>query len=281
MKFKILALLPLLLIAGCALEPKTTVKAEPAATDIGPFFLPANESLNSISINYFTAQEEPTSVLFSMTGEIDWLRTEPGHSLYHRMIFNGLEESAVYQFRVSNSSQVFTQRSYIKTPPYGGNYRFDFAVACINSPLILDKTPHFLVLLSKEPSVREDEFLSFFTKYKKILSSTVLVPLFDFTIGEESFSLSGNGFYILRYKTANIILIYKNFSDAGIIPQSSLGSDSENNFIVASVPDRSALFRLKKEFHSKVKAIYALSRDADFNPVWITVESKSDFVLKN
>ena len=152
MRIKMAALVILLFIAGCAQAPKRT---EVISKEFGPFFLPANVNLNSISINYFTASAEPTSVFFSMVGDIDWLRKDNTPSLFHTMVFSGLEESAIYQFRVDAPSEIFSGRSFIKTPPYGGNYRFDFAVVCMDSTLVLQKSPHFLILLSKKAAVGE------------------------------------------------------------------------------------------------------------------------------
>lgn len=267
----------LLIAAGCAQGPKNTVMTH----EFGPYFLPANECLNAISINYFTERELPTSVFFSMVGDIDWLRCDSRLASYHRMVFSGLEESAVYQFRVNSLSASFSERSYIKTPPYGSNYKFDFAVVSINSPLELDKSPYFLILLSKKPSVGEDEFSQYYSKNKKILSSTILVPLFDINIGGETYSLSRGGFFILKYKTANIILLYKDFSDLGRLARTALDCSSDNNYIVASISDQAALLRLKAEYHSRVKAIFAFNGDSEFNSEWITVEQKNKFALNN
>jgi|GEM_PF-2170528 hypothetical protein len=285
MRIKITALVILLFIAGCAQAPKSGVRTDVLRTilpkEFGPFFLPVSDNLNSISINYFTASAESTSVFFSMVGDIDWLRKDNTPSLFHRMVFNGLEESAVYQFRVDAPSDNFSGKSFIKTPPYGGNYRFDFAVVCIDSPLVLEKSPHFLIILSKKAAVGEEEFISYYTKNRKILSSTVIVPLFDLTVMGMDFSLSRDGFFVLKYKTANIILIYKEIPDLERTAGIALEDSKDDNYIVASIQDQAAIFRLTSAYRGRVKAIYALKKNCEFNPEWITVEKKDNFALKN
>lgn len=278
MRIKMAALVILLFIAGCAQAPKRT---EVISKEFGPFFLPANVNLNSISINYFTASAEPTSVFFSMVGDIDWLRKDNTPSLFHTMVFSGLEESAIYQFRVDAPSENFSGRSFIKTPPYGGNYRFDFAVVCMDSTLVLQKSPHFLILLSKKAAVGEEEFISYYTKNRKILSSTVIVPLFDLTIMGRDFSLSRDGFFVLKYKTANIILIYKEIPDLERTAGIALEESRDDNYIVASIQNQAEIFRLTSAYSARVKAIYSLKKDREFNPEWITVEKKDNFALKN
>jgi hypothetical protein len=281
MKIKMSVLVMVVALSGCIQEPKNTVRIDTVSHEFGPFFLPADKSMNSVSINYFTEEERPTSILFSMVGNIDWLRTDPKPSSFHKMVFSGLEESAVYQFRVNIPSDNFMAKSYIKTPPYGDNYRYDFAIVSINSPFTLSRSPHFLILLSKDPSVGEDEFIAYYKKNKKILSSTVLVPLFDMSIRGIDFSLSRDGFFVLRYKSANIILIYMNFDSLERTALPELDNSSEDNYIISSISDRTRLIKISEAFHLRVKAIYCLNRDLDFNPEWITVEKKDNYALKN
>ncbi len=288
MKTASTAAIMFLLLAGCAQLPKN--EAKETVSSFGPFFLPADSRLDSITINYFTGALEATSVYFSMVGDADWERRDETPSYFHSMVFKDLEESAVYQFLVHSRQPAFSKRSFIKTVPYGNNYSFDFGLARIGRPLILSKSPHFLVLMSDDRTVSENEFRTYYEKNRNILASTVIVPLFDLEMGKSVFSLSGEGFYFLKYKNACIILLYKDFSDTGRISSILAGSESgpENCFIVASVKDPGIL-RNTAAYRSRVRAIYTSGCEIDPYPalenitncMLVTVENREKFALKN
>lgn len=232
---KILLFLFILLISfACSKLDK------PAAVEenrfIGPIFLPENPSLNSISINYFTSLKMDTTVYFSMAGDIDWVRRDPLESNYHKMIFDGLEESAVYQFAVKNQPGRSSGLASIKTTPYGDDYTFHFALASIDHELDTNFSPNFIILYSKKSSVTESEFIQFYQKNRAFLTQTIMIPLFEFTLFDKKFKLPENGIYCIRYKNLNIVMINEALKDSeSIVRYLSMNEDDKNLIVLCGV----------------------------------------------
>jgi hypothetical protein len=224
-----------------------------------------------------------------MVGEVDWERREESLSCYHNMVFKNLEESAVYQFRINSKHKAFSKKSYVKTVPYGRNYRFDFGLARLGYSLEIKRSPHFLILLADDQRVNENIFLPYYERNRDILASTILVPLFDLEIRNKLFSLSEDGFYLLRYKNTDIILLYKDFKDTARISYILTGSVSPGDcFIVAAVSDPSILHRVAADYNSRVRAVYTVRRNGVSFPrvqsienyMLVTIENKGNFAVK-
>ncbi len=292
---RIFVIILLFFLTDCAVQVPPSVKKTPVKFDsnvsieFGPFFIPANNSLNSISINYFTKDKQKTSIYFSMVGDLDWLRYDNELSSYHKMIFRDLEENAVYQFRINSRSEKLLSKSLIKTVPYGSDYQFDFALSSMDSHLEIEKSPHFMILLSEKKVISEKDFIPFYNANKKIISSTIIVPLFDLSINKNLISLSEDGFYCLKYKSANIILVYKDFKDTDKISNYLSQNIDDRNYIVAGPLDPDVLRRIAEQYRTKVEAIYTIKReDEGLKNIrsidkyeWITIANKNNFALKN
>ena len=218
-----------------AVFPEPIIPEKTLSYEFGPIFLPENHALNSISLNYFTLNPEETSVYFTMAGDMDWVRKDQKPVTAHSMIFNGLEESALYEFSI-HRSQKGIHDGVIQTVPYGEDYQFTFEVASIETNLEEKIRPHFLILLSPEEAVDEKEFFDFYRSNSRVLSSTILLPLFDWKSNQKNFSLSDNGFYFVRYKKATILMVYKDQANADDLSKYiSLNPEDENYLILGNI----------------------------------------------
>jgi hypothetical protein len=239
--------------------------------EAGPFFLAENSALSAISINYVTRNPEKTAIYFTMVGDVDWLRMDSSLSRLHRITFEGLEESAVYQFNIRTSSKELNKTSSIKTVPYGDSYEFDFAVCPIDGDLEENIDPHFLILLSPTNFVEEEEFVRFYQKNKSLLSSTVIIPLFVFDFGNQRYSTLEKGFFYIGYKNVNIIMINKDLENFDFIAHYlSENPDAENYIVMGNVSDESKN-RILRSYSLLVKQIYAYSRNSFSNQKIVSV----------
>lgn len=239
-----LLILSLFLFSNCAQLNKSVIKEnreESNQTEFGPFFWPESSNLSSVSIHYFTKQPEETDVYFCMAGELDWIRKDTTLTRNHKMIFEDLEESTSYKFSIRNKSDQICKLSSIKTIPYGKDYQFNFAIAPIDENLNNTLLPYFLILNSKKNELKDSEFLEYYFKNKEILASTIILPLFSFTINNKKYTLSENGIYCLRYKNLSLILIHKDIKDYdSIIRYLSTNPDDKNMIILGAVEDKTS-----------------------------------------
>ncbi len=241
-------------------EVKPLEVSQPKPHSFGPFFWPEDSTLNSISINYFTERNEITSVYFSMAGEVDWVRNNFEASTFHHMVFDNLEESAVYKFIINNPDKENFNNGLISTVPYGNNYDFNFAIASMENEIKIDHNIKFLILLSENPLLKEDEFYSFYNKNRELLSSTIILPLFDFSILGKTFSLSTEGIYYIKYKNLNLILVYKNLDDNSIIKKYISNKIDDKNYIIIGNINENNLNSIIKKYSSMVNNIYVYSK---------------------
>jgi hypothetical protein len=265
-------------------RPLEVVPLEVATTKpfaFGPFFWPENSSLNSISINYFTESNEITSIYFSMggvtsgsasLGEADWVRNNFEPSTCHSMVFDDLEESAVYKFIINNLDKENFNRGLINTIPYGNNYQFNFAIASTENEIKIDHNIRFLILLSENQLLKDDEFYSFYIKNRELLSSTIILPLFDFSIQGKTFSLSRKGLHFIRYKNVNLILVYKNLEDYSIIKKYISEKLDDKNYIVIGNINENDLNLVIKKYSSMVDNIYVYPKSGRSDNNIIQVE---------
>ncbi len=220
-------------------EPEP-LPAQPENHSFGPFFWPENHSLSAVSINFFTEKPVETRVQFSMVGDIDWERQDREPVMAHRMKFNGLEESAVYQFLIKTGDGEDWPVSSISTLPYGNDYAFRFLIASRNADIDPDTRPSFLVLTSERTNVTEEEIRIFCRRNRKLLSATVFLPLFDFTAGGQSYELSKSGFFFGRFRNLNLILLYREQTDYQFISKFvNDGPDDQNVIVVSGLSPRS------------------------------------------
>lgn len=175
--------------------------------DFGPFFIPMDPGINSVSLYYYTSEPQVTSVNFCMVGELDWLRNDYRKTSFHRMDFREVEVATTYRFRVRTDSSNIEQNASIRTMPYGDVYSFRFAIANAESDFELNSQVDFLVLASSNTSWRENSVAEFYDRHRSVLSQTVLVPMFDMNIAGSNVTLSRNGVYLVKYKKVNLICI--------------------------------------------------------------------------
>jgi len=288
--YRICIFLAIFCLIGCSRDVNTLIKSSSKGESFdtfGPFFLPAGNNFKGVSLYYSTKDKQKTSVRFSMVGEIDWLRENRNLTYFHKMIFENLEESAIYRFSIESPEFRREEESIIKTMPYGENFEFEFGIASIEQDLSWDKSPHFLILLSREKKVLENIFVPYYKRNKKILGSTIILPMFDLSIWGENFSISRNGIYSVRYKNLNLILIYNNFSDAAAF-YSSLCNDSDiKNYVVVGNVSPNFLNVIIKDYSNKFENIFV----ADFlgllkgvknidKPYLVKVTGKASFAIR-
>lgn len=199
--------------------------------EYGPFFLPLENDLSSISVNYFTAEPCRTQVFFAVEGDIDWARTEYDEVNYHSMSFRNLEEDSRYYFQIPNYS-AFSGQASLFSAPYAATADFDFAFANLAEEITLSGDPRFLVLLSAEESFDETEFQAVYEMNEDVFRNTILIPLFDLEFGDESYVLSGTGLHLIQYGQVNLISVYKDEADTSKITSLMSFDESDLNFLV-------------------------------------------------
>ena len=224
--------------------------------DFGPFLLPEDRALTSVSLNYYTEAPEPTIIYFSMVGDVDWIRHDNNVENFHKMVFSSLEESAVYEFKIKTSLKNINKQSSVKTSPYGYEYEFDFAIASIEEELIAEKIPHFMVLVSKKSCISQKEFEEFWKKNKGVLSQTIIIPLFDIEMKNNNIMLSRDGFLQIKYKNANLLMIYKNFNNPALLGKMLSKDINDKNYIVLGCPNEEILKTISRLYGNNVEKIY-------------------------
>lgn len=255
--------------------------------EFGPFFLPADNTLSSISINYFTSTPSTTIVLFSMVGDIDWARTDYTETTYHRMIFFNMEEEAEYQFQIAGDYDNLVSLSSLTTRPYSDSYEYTFALAKIGSEIELTDNPHFLVLLSDDDTVDRSEFQTFYEENSDLLSSTVIVPMFDLEFDQETLSYSYDGIYLISYKELNLILISDEISDISDIRGFISDDEDDRNVMVFGDISKEKIQQIVYEYaydidsyftYSDLELIGATPID-DMRVVEVSSDLEDDFVV--
>lgn len=252
---------------ACARADKQVIRTEKTETQsaapFGPFFLPENHSLSSVSLNYVTSTPQETVVYFTMVGEIDWARSDKNPARYHRMVFKDLEESAVYQFNIKCDDREVGSSSSIHTMPFGDDYQFQFAVASIDRDIDSSIRPHFLVLGSEKDSVGENDFKLFYSKYRDMLSSTIVIPLFSLDLQGTNLDLagSGGGVYFVRYKNLCLTLINREMPDFNFITRYISDNPEDQNVIVVSHVGKKSLGELSARLALLNCRIYAFNGD--------------------
>jgi hypothetical protein len=207
----------LLLLSGCASVSDTNIKNNRKLDfEVGPIFLPEDPSFKNISINYFTKNSSSTKVYFSMVENVDWIREEKDNSFSHKMIFSNLEEGARYKFYYFYSPGIKKEGS-IRTVPYGKEFEFSFSLASIGKSFELKKDCAFLVLFSPESEVELSKFISFYKMNEKILSSTIIIPVFKILSFNSNYyienSIFNKDFSYFFYKNIAIITITSKLSN--------------------------------------------------------------------
>lgn len=250
------------LLSGCNVTEKKILKKEMSDdvtySEFGPLVLPENHQLNAVSLHYFTKEPETTSVYFSMVGDVDWMRNDKELTRCHKMVFDQLEENAVYQFNVNHPSKVLNQRNTIKTVPFGNEYSFSFQIATMSEKLETEHSPNFLVLMSEKPKVDEKTFKEYYDKNRKALSSTILLPLFEFTVSGKQYSISPSGFYFSRYKSVNLICVYKPMPDYDFIAKYLSISPDDKNYIVLGNIGEDKVIEVSRKYNGLVDRIFTL-----------------------
>jgi len=234
--------------------------------EFGPFFLPEDKTFKNISINYFTKEPKSTYVMFSMVGEIDWTRFDNTKVIYHKMIFEGLEESTEYTFKILSSNSNLIEISKIKTIPYGENFNFNFGIAKIEENWEFNDSLNFLILLSKFENISQDEFIKLFIKNKLIISSTIIIPLFNYEILRNKFNLIQNGVLGFRYKNAIIVCIVKNFNDYKFIDKFISDDPNDRNYLIIGNIDDKSIIQIINLYNGKVEKIFTYNH---YNNEWI------------
>lgn len=264
----VILLFTILFILSCATEKlvvvrqtvvsmpivKNTQLKQKISEGLGPFYLPLNHNLNSVSINYFSNTPEITKVFFSTAGKNEWVRKIMDKSIFHTMRFNQMEESSTYRFEISSEDVGIQKFSKVKTIPFLANYEFDFALINIDTQLQanFDSQPNFIVLLSKDCSINEDKFRDFFTNNKKILASSILIPAFDFTVLDKNFSISKGGFYAFKYKDLYLVVVNNNIKNYSSIANHLSSTPEDINYIIFSNVDENKAALIYKMYGNSV-----------------------------
>ncbi len=261
------------------IEPEIKVNDVCESVELGPFIWPESHNLNSISINYFTTNEEKTTIFFSMAGEIDWVRIDETLTKYHSMVFDNLEEGAVYRFAIQNSGKSNYRNASIRTVPYGDDYHFFFIISTIDENSSIDKQiistneplkgiysgpatnfnetpPNFLVLMSGKTNVNEKSFYEYYKLNKHLLSSTIIVPMFEFSIQNKKFSLSKNGLINIRYKNVNIIMIYNDQIDSQLAGKYVSSNIDDYNYLLIGNIGKIGREEIIKKYSMVVNGIF-------------------------
>ncbi len=243
---------------------------------IGPFFLPENYFFSSISINYFTLTPFPTKVLFSMVGEIDWLRVENNPKVLHKMIFSELEESAVYKFAYLFQDE--KKEGTIKTLPYGSEYEFSFCIASLESKIEENFSPNFIIVVSERENLEFFDFASFYEKNERQLSSTIFIPLFQvFYEGNKIFGNGKEEINHFSYKDVNIIAIYRKSKKYDNITHLVSLSEKRKTYIVAGNIGKEEIRYISQKFGILVEKIY-VHKDSYVNADRVTPINKPIFI---
>jgi len=219
--------------------PRPVEAVQDAPSGFGPFLLPEDRTLSSVSVNWFTPEPSETTLYFSMAGEEDWFRSDPKETRLHRMVFPGLEEAADYRFDVKTKEPGVERLSAIRTAPYGDEYAFDFGVARVDRTIYGEIPPHFLVLMSGESHLSQGSFAAFCRSNARAVSGTVILPMFDFDVDGTVYSLSKNGLAVFRYRDANLVLVYKGFRDWNAVSQAFSPEPEQRNylFVASDAPE--------------------------------------------
>jgi hypothetical protein len=243
---------PIIFLYGCAIsdtQVKHTPNPETADLSVkddfqdtsrafGPFFLPESPSLASVSLNYVTDKPEMTKVYFSMMGRTDWARFNFDKNIYHKMLFSNLEEEAFYTFEIESESSNVSRMSGVVSPPYSPSYEFTFAVADFNMSLPeLGKAPNFLVVISKNGNVNEEEFREFNLSNRMLLASTIIIPAFEFEMDNKQVSVMQNGVFFARYRNLSLVVINDELDDIDKIARYLSTKPNDFNYIVISSGD--------------------------------------------
>jgi hypothetical protein len=233
-----------------------------AVQPFGPFFLPENHSLSSVSLNYVTGTPQKTTVYFTMVGELDWARNDPSQTRYHRMVFKDLEESAVYQFTIPCEEKEIAHSSAIQTVPFGDEYQFQFAVAPMERDLESGTQPHFLVLSSEKEQVSESEFYAFYNRNRKLLASTILIPMFGLNLQGTNYDLAAgsDGFHFVRYKNLCLTLVTREMPSFDFLTRYLSSSPDDQNVIVLSHVGKNTVTDLSQRLALMNCRIYVFNR---------------------
>lgn len=260
-------LLIIAMFAGCAQNEKQVVrkeiKHESSLNPFGPFFLPENHSLSSVSLNYVTSAPEETAVLFTMVGEIDWARYDHTLTRFHKMIFKDLEESAVYQFTIKCGDREVISSSSIQTVPYGEDYQFKFVVASMENEIDNSIHPNFIVLGSERETVDEKEFYRFYERNRELLSSAIVLPLFSLDLKVTNVDLAGpgGGIYFARYKNLCLVLINRDLPNYDFITRYVSDCPEDQNVIVVSHLENRSVEEISRRTALLNCRIYAFNKD--------------------
>jgi hypothetical protein len=285
MKKILLVLSAAVMIISCSKTEQLSVVKESSDASVyqpfGPFFLPENHSLSSVSLNYVTGTPQQTTVYFTMVGELDWARNDQVLTRYHRMVFKDLEESAVYQFTIPNVEKEIGHSSAIQTVPFGEDYQFQFAIATMDRELDPGIRPNFLVLGSEKEQVNETDLYNYYLKNRKLLSSTILVPMFGMNLAGTNYDLTaGNGgFHFVRYKNLCLTLVTRELPNYDFLSRYLSSSPDDQNVIVLSHVGKSTVGELAQRLALMNCRIYVFNRDGNTDQQFENVTPVDKFQL--
>ncbi len=209
-KIKRLALLLCILAFSPLTADKLPLLPLNTTAEFGPFFIPDTSFVNGIYIVYFTRQAQPTSLHFSIAGDLDWARADYTPSKTHSMLFTDMEEGMPYRFEIQGDFQSLEYRSVIQTKPYGNTYEFNYGLGPVENMKTVSTSPHLMFLFSEEENLDLRQWQAALAINPRLYASTVVIPLFNFTAD------SGIPYHIddldyIQYKDARFI-IYRNDS---------------------------------------------------------------------
>ncbi|MGC8764875.1 MAG: hypothetical protein ACP5QT_03220 [Brevinematia bacterium] len=262
------------------------IEPENVAYNLGPLFLPENPFFSSISINYFTPTPLPTKVLFTMVGDIDWLREEKSLKNFHRMTFSDLEENAVYRFEYFSRNE--QKKGLIKTLPYGSEYEFSFCITSLEYGVKSQNPPSFTIVVSKESLLRFEDFVDFYERNKDFLSSTIFLPVFNVSYQNKNL-FAGNGEKIScsYYKDVRIICIRERLNDYDCIASFIPTINKAGTHIIAGNIGKDDVYLISKKFSPFVEKIFVYKDSyveaekvvSIDSPIFITVSRDSKYAI--
>ena len=251
----------------------------PSDPEFGPVIFPVAGQPNSYSLVYCTKTPEKTQIYYSCTEELDWGVVDDKEKNLHIQRFDNLEEEAVYRFNLDTTSEGVRKDVSMTTAPYGPQYRFSFGIADADSQTVLsaDKNPHFIILLSQKTEFTGEEFESFYRRNRDVLSSTVILPMFDIRLKSETISLGAASVYTYRFRNANFIIFSQENNNYKKLYSLFSFADDDRNVLIFGNVSQDFIRGVVKEYAEWVDDIYTYRETTVPTAQWIKSLSVVDF----
>jgi len=198
--------LSVLLLSQCQ---KTTraVGVSPVAPiepPFGPVVTPVDGFFRSLAVTYQTPSPEKTSLTFTMTGDIDWHLERPHLTTLHHVVFEDVEEEAVYTFLPKNFSS--NQITTITTAPFTKTRPFSFAIMRLSALWTNTFYPAFAILVADQPTPTDKQFLEFSALNASLVHHAILCPTFGLMLQNTPLS-EEKPWYWFSYGRAIVIIL--------------------------------------------------------------------------